>query len=181
MQSLHQILEDIAQHLERAGIAYMLSGSVALSYYAQPRMTRDIDLVIEIHNNNVSRFALELGDAYYFDEDMVLDAIAREGMFNLLHQESMIKIDCIVRKHHAYRQQEFVRRQRVVFNQVSIWMVSAEDLLLSKLDWLKDTRSEMQFKDIANLIASVPNLDWDYLQQWAAQLGISRLLEEVRS
>jgi hypothetical protein len=81
MQSPHQILEDITQHLERAGIAYMLSGSVALSYYAQPRMIRDIDLVMEIHSGDVSRLAQELGDAYYFDEDMAINAIAREGMF----------------------------------------------------------------------------------------------------
>ncbi|SEH06428.1 DUF6036 family nucleotidyltransferase [Candidatus Venteria ishoeyi] len=118
---------------------------------------------------------------YYFDEGTAHAAITQEGMFNLLHQESMIKIDCIVRKYHTYRQEEFARRRRVVFNHVSIWMVSAEDLLLSKLDWLKDTRSEMQFKDIANLIASVPDLDWDYLQHWAKQLDISQLLEEVRS
>lgn len=63
MQPPHQILEDITQHLERVGIAYMLSGSVALSYYAQPRMTRDIDLVMEIHSSDVSRLGQELGDA----------------------------------------------------------------------------------------------------------------------
>ena len=73
-------------------------------------MTRDIDLVMEIHSGDVLRLAQELGDAYYFDEDMALDAIAREGMFNLLHQESMIKIDCIVRKHHAYANKDYHRR-----------------------------------------------------------------------
>lgn len=180
MQSQHQILEHITQCLERAGIAYMLSGSVALSYYAQPRMTRDIDLVIEIQSSDLSRLACQLDDVYYFDEDAAHAAITQEGMFNLLHQESMIKIDCIVRKHHAYRQKEFSRRRRVAFNHTVIWMVSAEDLLLSKLDWLKDTRSEIQLKDVSNLIASAPDLDWDYLQHWAERLGVSRLLEEVR-
>ncbi|MDD2815207.1 MAG: hypothetical protein PHP00_05640 [Thiotrichaceae bacterium] len=123
-------------------------------------MTRDIDLVIEIQNNNVIKLAQQLDDAYYFDKDMAHAAIAHESMFNILHQDSMIKIDCIVRKNHNYRQQEFLRRQQVTFNNLSLWIVSPEDLLLSKLDWLKDSRSEMQFKDIANLIASVPKLDW---------------------
>jgi hypothetical protein len=180
MHSQYQVLAHITQCLEQANIAYMLSGSVALSYYAQPRMTRDIDLVIEIQNNDVIKLAQKLGDTYYFDEDMAHAAIAHESMFNILHQDSMIKIDCIVRKNHNYRQQEFLRRQQVTFNNLSLWIVSPEDLLLSKLDWLKDSRSEMQFKDIANLIASVPKLDWAYIHDWAQHLGIHHLLKEIQ-
>ncbi|ALG68093.1 nucleotidyl transferase AbiEii/AbiGii toxin family protein [Beggiatoa leptomitoformis] len=179
MHSQYQVLAHITQCLEQANIAYMLSGSVALSYYAQPRMTRDIDLVIEIQNDDVIKLAQQLGETYYFDEDMAHAAIAHESLFNILHQDSMIKIDCIVRKNHHYRQQEFLRRQHVTFNNLSLWIVSPEDLLLSKLDWLKDSRSEMQFKDIANLITSVPTLDWAYIHDWAQHLGIQHLLKGI--
>lgn len=175
------ILKNIADCLERAGIDYMLSGSVALNYYAQPRMTRDIDLVVEIQMADIGRLATELGDDYYFDDQAVQMAIEHESLFNLIHYPSLTKIDCIVRKSQAYRRQEFSRRQRVMFGDFPVWIVSAEDLLLSKLHWLKDSRSEMQFKDIRSLIDAVPQLNWVYLRHWAEQLDILALLDEVRS
>ena len=158
----------------------MLSGSLAMNYYAQPRMTRDIDLVIEIQAADVGRLAIELGEDYYFDEETAQAAIVNKSLFNILDQTSLVKIDCIVRKSSAYRREEFSRRRQVELGGFPIWIVSAEDLLLSKLYWLKDSRSEMQFKDIHNLISAGPLLDWAYLRYWADQLGILSLLEEVQ-
>ena len=175
------VLEHITHRLEQAGIPYMLSGSTAMNYYAQPRMTRDIDLVLEIQAADTARLWMQLGEDYYFDEEAAQAAIRHEGMFNLLHHASLVKIDCIVRKSHPYRRMEFSRRRRVDFGGFPVWIVSAEDLLLSKLDWLKESRSEMQFKDVRNLIDSVPQLDWAYLFHWAERLGILSLLEEARS
>lgn len=158
----------------------MLSGSLAMNYYAQPRMTRDIDLVIEIQAADVGRLAVALGEDYYFDEETAQAAIVNESLFNILDQTSLVKIDCIVRKSNAYRREEFSRRRQVTFDGFPIWIVSAEDLLLSKLYWLKDSRSEMQFKDIHNLISAGLLLDWAYLRYWADQLGILSLLEEIQ-
>ncbi len=175
------VLRHITQALEQAGILYMLSGSTAMNYYAQPRMTRDIDLVVAIQAVEIARLAVHLGEDYYFDEQAAQAAIAHESLFNLLHHASLVKIDCIVRKSHPYRQAEFTRRRRVDFGGFPVWIVSAEDLLLSKLDWLKDSRSEMQFRDVRNLVDMAPQLDWAYLRHWADQLGILSLLEEVRT
>lgn len=175
------VLKQITHHLEQAGIPYMLSGSTAMNYYAQPRMTRDIDLVVEIQATDTARLVARLGENYYFDEEAARVAIRHESLFNLLHHASLVKIDCIVRKSHPYRQMEFSRRRRVDFGGFLVWIVSPEDLLLSKLDWLKDSRSEMQFRDVRNLIDAVPQLDWAYLRHWADQLGILSLLEEARS
>lgn len=175
------VLEHITHHLEQAGIPYMLSGSTAMNYYAQPRMTRDIDLVVEIQAEDTARLVVQLGEDYYFDEEAAQAAIRHETLFNLLHHASLVKIDCIVRKSHPYRQAEFSRRRRVDFGGFLVWIVSPEDLVLSKLDWLKDSRSEMQFRDVRNLLDSVPQLDWAYLGYWAEQLGVLSLLEEARS
>ncbi|MDS4030716.1 MAG: nucleotidyl transferase AbiEii/AbiGii toxin family protein [Candidatus Contendobacter sp.] len=174
------VLENITHRLEQADIPYMLSGSTAMNYYAQPRMTRDIDLVVEIQTADTVRLAVQLGEDYYFDEEAAQTAIEHQSLFNLLHQASLVKIDCIVRKSHPYRQAEFSRRRQVDFGDFLVWIVSPEDLLLSKLDWLKDSRSEMQFRDVRNLIASVPQLDWAYLYHWADRLGLLPLLEEAR-
>jgi len=180
MQEQLTILKHIVSCLEQAKIAYMLSGSVAMSYYVQPRMTRDIDLVIEMQPIHLQRLIEQLGDDYYFDEETARTAIAQQGMFNIIHFNSLVKIDCIVRKNSTYRREEFARRQRVMLTDFSVWIVSAEDLILSKLYWLKDSRSELQFKDIRTLIENLPLLDWTYLQNWSQDLGILSLLEEVR-
>jgi hypothetical protein len=182
-EAMHEqlaVLKRIAQCLDQAGISYMLSGSVAMNYYAQPRMTRDIDLVMEIQAADLARLSAELGEDYYFDEQIAQTAIAHESLFNILDQISLVKIDCIVRKSNAYRREEFARRRQVVFGGVPVWIVSVEDLLLSKLYWLKDSRSETQFKDIHNLIGAAAPLDWTYLRYWADELGILPLLEEVQ-
>jgi len=92
----------------------------------------------------------------------------------------LIKIDFIIRKETAYRQEEFLRRQSIRIDDCIVWIVSAEDLLLSKLIWAKESHSEMQFNDIRNLIISVQHLDWYYINHWASQLTVINLLNELR-
>ena len=84
-------------------------------------------------------------------------------------------------KHSRYRQKEFERRRCLDIEGAKIFLVTAEDLLLSKLHWAKDSRSELQLRDARNLIASVPDLDWEYIDTWATDLSVSDLLSEVRS
>jgi hypothetical protein len=100
-------------------------------------------------------------------------------MFNLIHQESVIKVDGIVRKQSPYRRAEFERRQRIAIEDFSTWIVSKEDLILSKLDWAKDTRSEMQLRDVRNLAAT--GCDEEYLDRWSTALGLSELWRECRA
>lgn len=159
----------------------MVSGSMAMNYYAQPRMTRDIDIVVEVSGADVDRIGDGFEADFYCDREMVRDAVARQGMFNLIHQESVTKVDCIVRKDTPYRRAEFARRRAVVVDDTTLWMVAPEDLLLSKLHWAKDSRSELQLRDVRNLIAAVPTLDWTYIERWARDLTVTDLLREVRT
>src|SRR5215510_894269 len=101
------IVRDISRRLEQAGIAYMLTGSMAMNYYAQPRMTRDIDVVIAIGPQDVQRVAALFHGDYYFDEQSIRESVARESIFNVIHEESVIKLDCIIRKTSEYRRTEF--------------------------------------------------------------------------
>ena len=138
--------------LERAGIPYMLTGSIALSYYAQPRMTRDIDLVAELSGRDSKAVAALFAPDYYVAEADVGRAIATGGMFNVLHLGKLVKLDFIVRKDTPYRRQEFERRRRVPMPGFEAWIVSREDLILSKLAWAKDSGSEMQLRDVRALL-----------------------------
>jgi len=174
------ILKIVTTHLEQAGIAYMVSGSIAINYYAQPRLTRDIDIVVELLPHHIDQITKLFSADFYLDEDMIYAATSPPGLFNIIHLESLVKIDLIVRKATTYRQVEFARRRLVKMDGVAIWVVSPEDLLLSKLVWAKDSHSEMQLNDVRSLIISVNTLDWDYIRQWATQLEVTTLLDEVQ-
>ena len=100
-------------------------------------------------------------------------------MFNIIHTESVTKIDFIVRKSTPYRELEFSRRTVTQIAKRSVSLVTAEDLLLSKLVWAKDSQSELNLKDAQNLIDSKTNLDWTYLRRWAEDLDVIRMLNAL--
>jgi predicted nucleotidyltransferase len=151
----------------------MVTGSVAVSFYAQPRMTRDVDLVVELQPSDAERLVDLFGEEFSCDADRMRDAIARRSMFNLIHTGAVVKVDIIVRRDGDYREEEFRRRRSADIDGVRMWVVSAEDLILSKLDWARSSRSEVQFRDVRNVIAAQPALDWPYVDTWAARLGLS--------
>ncbi len=170
------IVRDISHRFEQAGIAYMLTGSMAMNYYAQPRMTRDIDVVIAIGPEDVARVAALFRPDYYVSEENIRESLAHESIFNLIHQESVIKVDCMIRKGTKYRRTEFERRQRISILDFTTFIVSKEDLIISKLFWAKDSHSEAQLGDVRNLLAA--GYDAAYLQHWTRELGLHNLLQE---
>ncbi len=170
------IVRDISRRFEQAGIPHMLTGSMAMNYYAQPRMTRDIDVVIAIAPEDVGRVAALFRPDYYVSEENIRESIAHESIFNLIHQESVIKVDCIIRKKNEYRRVEFERRQKISIVDFTTFIVSKEDLIISKLSWAKDSHSELQLGDVRNLLAT--GYDTAYLQRWTRELGLDTLLKE---
>jgi predicted nucleotidyltransferase len=171
------VLRDVSQRLESAGIAFMLTGSVAMNYYAQPRMTRDIDLVVALAATQAESFVNLFAADYYVDHRAVTNAIVQRSMFNLIHDETIIKVDFIVLKSDAYRQEEFARRKQVGLGDFRTWIVSREDLILSKLHWARDSKSELQMRDVTNLLG--PDCDEAYLRSRAERLGLTELLTEM--
>lgn len=172
-----QLLRDITSRLDAAGIHYMLTGSVALNCYAQPRMTRDIDLVVAFYLKDAGRIHQILGQNYYVSEDAARNAVTHQSSFNAIHQTTLIKVDFMVRKREDYRLHEFDRRQRLKVADFEVWVVSKEDLILSKLDWARESQSERQLADVENLIAS--GCDTAYLRTWSAALNLTDMLTRV--
>src|SRR5262245_54133291 len=173
------VLRDVSQRLEGRAIAFMLTGSVAMNYYAQPRMTRDIDLVVALEEKHTDLFVSLFQADYYLDKRTVASAVSRRGMFNLIHTETVIKIDFVVLKNDPYRHEEFARRVRITLGDFQTWIVSREDLILSKLFWAKSSRSELQLRDVRNLLAV--ECDLEYLRRQAKRLGVDKLLTEVEN
>jgi hypothetical protein len=167
--------------LDTAGIAYMVTGSIAAGHYAQPRMTRDIDLVVELEPDDAERLAALLDDHFECDHGAIRAAVARRSLFNVIHTQAIVKVDFIVRKDAPYRREEFARRRQTIIDGHPVWIVSPEDLILSKLVWAADSRSELQLRDVRHLIAAQPTLEWPYLDRWAETLRVSDLLREVQA
>ena len=179
MQNELDIVRDVSQRLDGARIGYMLTGSMAMNYYAQPRMTRDIDLVVALAAPDIDAVVRLFDPDYYVSRDAVTDSIAHESIFNLIHQESVIKVDCIIRKGTPYRITEFERRQRIMIEDFSTWIASKEDLIISKLSWARDSRSEMQLRDVKNLAAT--GYDATYVERWTGSLGLLTLWNECKA
>ena len=174
-----EVLKTVARRLGQAGISYMVTGSIAGNFYTVPRMTRDIDIVIELSNLNVDKFVKLFEGAFYLEPETIRDAVKNRRMFNLIEYRYLVKVDFVVRKDEPYRRREFSRRRKLILDEDSIYVVTPEDLILSKLYWAKDSESAMQLNDVRNLIGSVPKLDWRYLARWAKSLGIESLYKKV--
>ena len=177
MTSELDVLRIVGDRLSDRGLQFMLTGSFALAYYATPRMTRDLDLVVALDESAVAGLVAAFATDFYIDADAALAAVRHERLFNLMHLDSGIKVDLIVRKATEYRQVEFARRQPVALAGVRTWIASREDLILSKLVWARDAKSELQLRDVRQLVGA--SVDFEYVRRWASTLGVTELLDQV--
>lgn len=179
MTSELDVLKIIINRLESANIPYMLSGSVAANFYTIPRMTRDIDIVVQVQAPDAERIYSLFSGEFYVDKDTIRNAVIERSMFNIIHNEGVVKVDFIVRKDSEYRKLEFERRRSILFEGSKINIVSAEDLIISKLYWAKDSMSEMQIRDVRNLLKTVSGIDSGYMAKWINTLGLEDIYKEV--
>src|SRR6266487_4869663 len=126
----------------------MLSGSVALSVYTLPRATRDFDFVVHLKQKDIKSLTDNFKEGYYCDIDAVQEAVRNHSMFNIIDHTSGFKADFVILKNEPFRQKEFSRRREIDFYGIPIYIVSPEDLLLSKLIWIQDIQNSIQIEDI---------------------------------
>jgi hypothetical protein len=108
-----------------------------------------IDIVVALRREDAARVTNLFAVDFYIDADAVRNAIVQLGMFNIIHYDHVMKVDFIVRKDTPYRHEEFARRFAVDIDGVTMWLATAEDLLLSKLVWAADNHSEIQLQRCA--------------------------------
>lgn len=172
-----EILRDFVSKADQLGIQYMVTGSFAMSAYGEIRTTRDIDIVVELEKGKAKPFASVFSDGYYVSEQSVDRAISNRSMFNVISHEFGGKLDIIVRKDTDFGRASFERRFKAEVSGFEFWTTTKEDLILAKLDWAKDTRSEMQIRDIANLTSS--EYDAIYVRQWIEKMSLNAIWSEV--
>ena len=171
----------IVAELERGEIDYMLAGSFASTFHGSPRTTHDIDVLISPTRDRLDQVVRGLDpDLYYVSDIAVEEAWQRRGMFNGVHYESGWKVDLILRKERAFSWTEFERRVRVDLAGLAVWMATAEDTIVAKLEWAKAGGSERQLRDVAGILdVSGDRLDRVYIDRWITDLGLSDLWRRV--
>ena len=177
MVSELDVLKIVSDRLTAQGIPFMLTGSFALAYYATPRMTRDLDIVVALEPAGVEEFVSAFEPDFYIDREVADAAVQSRHPFNIMHLQSGIKVDVIVRKAAPYRELELQRRKPVEVAGVRTWIVSREDLILSKLVWARDSGSDLQLRDVRALLNDT--VDMKYLRHWAGELAVAALLDRV--
>jgi len=179
-------LEPVVEVFENLGVPYYIGGSVASSAHGMPRSTLDVDMAAKLKRQHVRPLIKVLEPAYYIDEEMIMDAIARRSSFNLVHLETMIKVDVFVSRDRPYDRQAFQRKRKHSLEaeraDMELYLASAEDIVLNKLDWFRigGEVSEQQWRDVQGVLKVQKGLlDMEYLRQWAADLGLADLLERA--
>jgi hypothetical protein len=129
----------------------------------------------------------KLSSAYYIDKDMILEALSSRKSFNLIHLDTMIKIDVFMIKDEPYHRSALQRRRKYTLNienenALEFYLASSEDIILNKLDWFRmgNYVSEQQWRDIQGILkVQQESLDREYLLRWAENLGLSELLKKA--
>lgn len=166
-----ELLKNICEQFEEKKIEYMLSGSIAMSIYAVPRFTRDVDIVINLKKEEAEKFISIFSDKFYLNQKTVIEETVKKGMFNVIDQTSGYKIDFIVKKNNEFRDEEFKRRRYEKIFDFHAWIVSPEDLILSKLIWIQKSQSDTQINDIRSLLRNT-SIDKNYILAWCKKLKI---------
>jgi hypothetical protein len=178
-------VEPVADALESLGIEFYVGGSVASSAYGVSRSTADVDLVAAIGLEHVDALVARLEASYYVEATQIAQAIRSRTSFNVLHLETMYKVDVFVMKDRPFDQEARRRTRSMSLAEDSdrlFAIASPEDTILSKLEWYREggEQSERQWMDVAGVIrVQRDTLDRAYLASWAERLGVTDLLQRA--
>ena len=172
---------------EALGVPYLIGGSLASTLYGMVRTTQDSDIVAEMKIKHLKPFVTALQDEFYVDDEMIAESIQRHSSFNIIHRESMFKVDVFIPSPRPFLQAQLARANKQNFSletEISAKFASPEDTILSKLEWYRmgGEVSERQWRDVLGVLKTRQGeLELSYMQKWANELGVCDLLERAMS
>ncbi len=180
-------LAPVVEAFQRLHIPHYVGGSIASSFHGATRSTMDVDLVAELSEDQVTSFLASIGADFYVSEPAVRDAVRRRSCFNLIHLPSSFKVDVFVSRRRPFDEDVMRRasRERLGGSRtVEVPIASAEDTIISKLEWFRLTNetSERQWEDVSRLIRLLGEaIDTAYLHHAAVSVGVDDLLGKLLS
>ena len=171
--------------MDALGVPYLIGGSLASAVHGVLRATLDTDLVADLRLEHAEPLARALGGTFYVDAESIREAVLHQRSFNVIHLETMFKVDVFVVKKRPFHHSQMERRLAQVIAtdpDRTAYVATAEDTILAKLEWyrLGGDVSERQWCDVLGVMkVQADRLDLAYLRQWAVQLNISDLLERA--
>lgn len=177
------ILEVICSELDAHGLCYAITGSVASSIFGEPITSLDVDVCLRMTTGQAKALSSTLPQRFYRSEQALIECAERKGMANLVDMDTGIKVDLSVLPDEPYFDSVLARRQQVAYGSggPAFWTVSAEDIILMKLRWRRDSESQKQWDNALSVVrVQGGRLDWEYLRQWAGTLGLATDLTALR-
>lgn len=177
-----ELLARITRALEDAAVPYMVVGSIASSFHGEPRMTRDIDIVIDPTIASLHRLVESLlASDLCVDSGAAAEALERRSSFNVIEADSGWKVDFLMRKNRAFSRTELDRRVAARLLDTDTYVATAEDTIVAKLEWAIGSESERQLRDVAAMLAvNGDALDYPYIEKWVRALELSDVWERAR-
>jgi hypothetical protein len=177
-----ELLADCLRRLNRSGVTYYLTGSMASNYWGIPRTTHDLDFVIQLPASAVAKIVSAFTPDFYIEEAAVRAAYQPPHQFNAIDTRSALKVDFWLPKPEPFDREMLRRRVHVTLFGEPAWIATAEDVILHKLVWNRLSPSDRQLGDAAGVMAvQAAALDKNYLKQWAQELKLTGDLEKLLS
>lgn len=175
-----EITKTVIEKLGNINLSYMITGAFACNYYGQPRLTHDLDLIVVISPADIPKIVTLFKQDFYIDEEIIKEALLHKTMFNLVHYATGFKIDFWILKEDTFSHTEFQRRKKVKLFNKETYLATAEDTILSKLQWYKISESEKHFSDALKVYEIQKNiLDINYVQTWADKLSLREIFNRL--
>jgi hypothetical protein len=177
-----ELLRHVARCFDRHGIRYFVTGAIAAIAYGEPRLTNDIDIVADLDEDRIARLkGCYPADEFYFDEESARRAVRNRSQFNIIHPGSGLKIDIMITQGDEFDQSRFLRARRLKpIEDTEVDFASPEDVILKKLDFYRQGRSDKHLRDVAGILKiSADIIDLAYIEAWARKLGLEEIWTAV--
>ncbi len=166
--------------LNSLGVPYMITGAYAVSYFGMPRATHDLDIVVEIKSIDIDKICRKLAKVYIVDKDMVENAVQDRTRFSIIHDKSDLNIDLWILKETPGEIKKFARRKKVSLFGAPTYIIAAEDMILTKLEWFKRSKNTKHFDDVVGIVkVQAGKLDKTYITGALEKLGIKKYWQKA--
>lgn len=179
---IDDLLRKLVAALEGLGLPYLITGSMASILYGEPRLTNDIDVVVDLPLSRVTDLCAAFADDdFYLDDERIRQAVAHQGQFNIIDPRSGYKIDVMIPAPSAFDRSRFARaRREQVAADYTASFASPEDVILKKLEFHREGGSDKHLRDVAGMLeVSGEEIDRGYVEEWAERLGVGEIWRTI--